>query len=128
MPMLAPERTLAQKLTPHIFLALRFWNLPNGTVGYETVLAAATCSTEAEAAMRAAGEISGDAGFFIETDAARAYAEEHSMRSAGRVRVYGASTTFPPCSRQDHESWIRTQCRASRADGYEQPATYRRVL
>ena len=92
------------------------------------MLAAATCSTEAEAAMRAAGEISGDAGFFIETDANRDYCEEHSFSTAGRVRVYGASTNFTPCSRQDHEAWIRTQCRASRVDGYELPAVYRRVL
>ena len=128
MPTLAPERTLAQKLTPHIFLALRFSHLPNGLVAYETVLAAATCSTEAEAAMRAAGEISGDAGFFIETDASRAFCEEHSFRTAGRVRVYGASTSWPTLSREAHESWIRTQCRASRVDGIEQPAVYRRVL
>lgn len=128
MPMLAPERTLAQKLTPRIFLALRFTFRQNGTVGFETVLAAATCSTEAEAAMRAAGEIHGDAGFFIETDAHAAFELEHGFTTNGRVRVYGQTTTFPACSAEQHAAWVRSFCRASRCDGIEQPAIYRRVL
>lgn len=128
MPITAPERTLAQKLTPRIFLALRFWNHPNGQVSFETVLAAASCSTEAEAAMRAAGEISGDAGFFIETDANVEFEREHGFSTNGRVRVYGRNTVWSPTSRQDHEEWIRAKCRPSSCDGVVQPAIYRRVL
>lgn len=128
MPMPAPERTLAQKLTPRIFLALRFTNRPNGQVAFETVLAAASCSTEAEAAMRAAGEISGDAGFFIETDAAAELEREHGFTSFGRVRVYGANTQWHPMSRDGLDAWVRVKCRASGSDGHVQPATFRRVV
>ncbi len=128
MPVTAPERTLAQKLTPRIFLALRFWNRPNGLVGFETVLAAASCSTEAEAAMRAAGEVIGDAGFFIETDAAAELERAHGFSSAGRVKVYGPNTQWFPMTRPNLDAWIGSKCKPWSSGGIVQPATFRRVL
>ena len=106
----------------HLFTAFRFHDPVDGRIKYDMLIVPAQTHDEARSILDADGVLRGE--MYLQTDASIEAAHAHNC---GRSMMV-SSLSFDSPTVEDHERWVRIQCRARYDDDFEyQPASYTRI-